>query len=112
MDKRITKVQELQAIRNVVARGWTQGCAARDANGNAVGSLSPDAVKWCLAGARSRAWEDNARREGPVNLSEYLLPGSGGYVNWNDAPGRTQEEVLAFLDEAIKIEQARASSKV
>jgi hypothetical protein len=36
----------------LVEQGWTRGTAARDAAGQKVRSISPQATAWCVVGAR------------------------------------------------------------
>ena len=82
-------------------RGWCQGAVARDVAGEEVPAGSPEAVAWCLTGALQRAY-------GFYNLTDKLaeslakvearLRGVGGSASeWNDAPDRTQGEVVALL---------------
>jgi hypothetical protein len=76
---------------------WTQGYYARNAAGNPVTSTAPEAVCWCAAGAivaGPLAWWQAATRL----LSEVV---GGSLADWNDEPGRTQDEVLAVYREAI-----------
>jgi len=83
----------------------TQGAYARDEDGAALGPDAIGAVCWCLdtalglaapvgdgcVGAYGDAW---------AVLAERVVDP----VVWNDAPGRTQAEVLGLLDRAIERE--------
>lgn len=72
---------------------WTQGTLAEDAKGNRVSVLSPNASSFCLVGAVVRCYDkttdvvDRIARE--VNDE---------VTNWNDADGRTFEEVKALVE--------------
>lgn len=78
---------------------WTQGQAARDRHGNGVDYRSPDAVCFCALGACVRSvspgYDDFA-----VRCFLRSMTPDGTIANWNDAPGRTQAEVVAKLREA------------
>jgi hypothetical protein len=102
--EKMTTREILTNARALIAKGWTQGHYARMASGYPCHENSQRAVSWCLVGAVCRAGEIYLRQA--LDAVEYLreiigdpdLPLIG---NWNDAPGRTQEEVLALLDRAI-----------
>lgn len=106
----MTTVKEImQYARNLLARegGWTQGCLGRDANGNEV--LNPDdAVCFCSIGALALAKQNLKATYDRVaaarnRLKEIL---EVDYLSaWNDAPGRTQAEVVALFDEGIAQER-------
>jgi hypothetical protein len=100
----------LKSMRSKIASGWTQGCSAQNRQGFPVVASCDDAVRWCLVGStvantyllagrthiRTNAWliiQDLIRnRNETCSMDE-----------WNDRDGRTQEEVLELLDEAITI---------
>ena len=48
MERNITTVRN---AKNLLERGWCQGCAAKDKDGKHVDSRSPYAVEWCIEGA-------------------------------------------------------------
>ena len=81
---------------------WTQGEEARDAHGEGLEDFSgTDAVCWCAGGAIWKA----ARLLGVVRGAPFqryfeLFLGVTGVPEWNDAPERTQAEVVAKLREA------------
>jgi hypothetical protein len=56
----------LHEARNLVRRGWSQGAAARDAQGNPVDATDPSARSWSLAGALEAA----AAMESKAGMSE------------------------------------------
>lgn len=78
---------------------WTQGYYATDANGKQTTSLSNDAICWCAIGALMKAYADD--KDGNYALAFRKLNGAIRYdiINWNDAPGRTWEEVHGLLKE-------------
>ena len=97
--------------RKLIAQGWTQGASCDDEGGRGC---------YCLAGAVGAAEAGSVRlAKGRVKFIFYsriksiqflsdCLGGKGrghdavGLVTeWNDTPGRTQEEVLALIDQAI-----------
>ena len=84
---------------------WTQGALAKAADGEWVDSgLSPAASCWCLLGAVERGggnpvWSA-ARR---VIATALGVDEREGIPTWNDAPERTQPEVVAKLREAAAL---------
>lgn len=102
----------LRAAREYVARGWTWGGDARDADGMIVLATSRAAICWCPAGALKRACVDNGvkdhqwtgvHREARVRLD--ALSDGLGIAAYNDWRIKDQEEALALMDRAI--EEAR-----
>ena len=84
---------------------WTQGALYRDALGEPAGAASGKAVCWCAVGALNEV-------RGPFSDAfeavEALLPKPRTFhlrplSDWNDAPGRTQAEVVAKLREAAAL---------
>ena len=98
-----TTLDILVAARAKIAQGWCQGAYAKDAKGEATESLSPDAERWCSAGAitASTGANDFFAREAARDAFVKAID-AGNLALWNDAPGRTQAEVLAVFDEAIR----------
>lgn len=96
----------LRAARELVARGWNQGSYAVDAEGRRTAWGGDDAVAWCAVGATHRS----AGRSGPILPAITALRAAVGLPpdvtlpEWNDAPERTQAEVLAALDRAANPE--------
>lgn len=78
---------------------WTQGTSAR-AGAKAVKADDPSATCWCVVGALERVGSganyDTVRR--------FLMGvlGVRAIVPWNDAPERTQAEVVATLRAAAE----------
>ena len=90
----------------LLARGWCQGLLARLADGAACGVLDPDAASWCLLGALNRVTRSDAsgmlvyawlRRALIEEQPDCGSPTRLELTLWNDAPGRTQAEVLALV---------------
>jgi len=93
-----TVADVLDAAADLVAKlkGWTQGAYARDADGRDVNPYekwraSPQAVCFCLYGALAQV-ASQAGMEKIPSLTDPLPS-----TEWNDAPGRTQSEVVAAL---------------
>ena len=101
----------LAEARKLIAQGWTQGAFYDDEDGRGC---------YCLAGAVGAAEAASVKLpKGRVKFVFYsrsksiaalsaCLGGRGrgaGAVDlvteWNDAPGRTQEDVLDLIDRAI-----------
>lgn len=108
-----TVIEVLEGARDLVARpgGWTQGCSARTAKGNPIGSKSDKAACFCAVGAIQRV----AGRIRGINYAEAVTAlgfaaGNAYIVHWNDAPYRTQAEVVVAFDRAIEAERARSAS--
>lgn len=86
---------------------WLQRMYARDANGNSTFSESDNACSWCTIGAINMAYlggrqvtiENSAKREAAIRLlTSAIRPlGFDTIPQWNDAPGRTYEEVVETL---------------
>lgn len=75
---------------------WTQGTAARDKDGNEVGMMTAEAVQWCIVGLANKLCPATFLTRSDV----YKAINPGGFCtdNWNDAPGRTEEEVILALE--------------
>lgn len=95
----------LTAAADLIERpgGWTQGVFARDANGCNAGWRQENAECFCVSGALSRvgghpefnlAWQ--------AFNSWTMRRGFPHLAKWNDAPERTQAEVVAALRAAAK----------
>jgi hypothetical protein len=88
---------------------WSDGDVARDRSGNATYSMDPGAVCWCALGAIWREAEIAGinRYASEIPMAELV---GGSVAIFNDAPGRTQAEVVAKLREAASL--ARDTSHV
>ena len=88
--------------RDLVKRAWTQGDLARDAGGAPVPATAPEACQWCAYGALEAAGAKHHRIVGylAVHCMERVV-GNLPLGEWNDAPTRTQDEVVKAFDAAI-----------
>ena len=86
---------------------WTTDASARNQSGESVSVRNPDAVCFCALGAILRFGG------GAMNADDYFgnfLQDRQNWLaigHWNDAPGRTQAEVVPKLREAAAIARAR-----
>ena len=98
----------LERAAERINRGWCQDSYAVIEDGGRVStgrvSSDPRACQWCLMGAIGEDVPDDDRR---VSLAKdwvrnalRTVVGEWGLLNWNDARGRTKEEVLAAIDGA------------
>lgn len=89
----------------LVERGWTQDAGARSAKGNHVRSTGRAAVCWCAEGAIQKAafgGDGYAYHFAKGALLRALPKRALSIPDWNDAPGRTQAEVVAALKAAAE----------
>jgi peptidoglycan/LPS O-acetylase OafA/YrhL len=100
----------VRSARTRVASGWCQGEDARDAAGAPVEFWGEDARAWSLLGALVAPSHPTPLREVVVPLAEVAaavvvvadVMRTASLKDWNDAPGRTQEQVVAALDAALE----------
>lgn len=79
---------------------WTQGELAHDGDGREADPLGEEATCWCVSGAIMRAQGDRFLATEKFWPLERLI---GLFPLWNDAPERTQSEVVAKLREAAAL---------
>ena len=105
----MTEKEVLEKARELLAHEgvWCQGASALDASGLVCSHESRWAVSWCLIGAVETVSARNAVK-GSTTVSALDIihwtidgPDHMGIVSWNDAVGRTQDQVLDLLDRAI-----------
>jgi hypothetical protein len=109
-------LQLLRDARDLVASGWCQRADARDVRGDEVDAWDDDAAVWSLLGSIVAVLERKAATTGEIPLDElsaalYALAGvieTDSLVAWNDAPSRSQREVLHVLDAASAAYEAPA----
>ena len=80
---------------------WAQGNYAKTSDGNCVLATSPHAKSWCVLGALQRVTELDMRLYEPCRDAATKKAKDDGWEGcpaWNDAPTRTQAEVVAFLE--------------
>lgn len=108
----MTVLEVLKAARERVARGWTQHAHARLSTGQPTRSNDSAAASWCAVGALGDGHDDSIETCATCAAETRLVIAAGaerfGLVGWNDASGRTQEEVLQAFDKAIQREEQRA----
>lgn len=102
-------IQGLKQARVLLERGWTTGKTARNNRGESVSVYDPTACSFCVLGAVWRVggyvaplggrMEDLVRR---VVRARVPL-GSHAPGTYNDAEGRTKEEILSVIDDAIEL---------
>jgi len=101
--------------RMVLARGlisdpakWTKGAFARTREDRVCGVRTVGAVKFCMSGAMGQigSLHDDLHAEA-IKVVMEAMDAQGTdqrfVSNWNDAPERTHEEVLAMFDKAIAL---------
>lgn len=84
---------------------WCQKAIARNAKGDTLRIATQNsACQWCTIGAVIKACENNTYNTSEVieKVRQVLKSRTGGdsLGGWNDAPDRTQAEVVALLREA------------
>jgi hypothetical protein len=104
-------VQVLERVRARVASGWCQRAWARDEDGNPLQEESnPLACRWCLGGALALEGND-VSGDSACALLERLIRDrheADTIVGYNDRHGRTKEDVLQLIDQALAFARMRA----
>lgn len=99
----MTTVELLKAARAKIEQGWCQGTMAKEQRGRMRGPKESYSCSWCVLGALAAAStleELNPYRTARTLMEAVVAPSLSA---WNDAPGRTQAEVLAAFDKAIEL---------
>lgn len=78
---------------------WTQGEGARTPEGGGVRANDLRACSWDIIGAIHKAAPTDGLADSAKN---YMLATIGNLTNYNDAPGRTQAEVVEALRQAAR----------
>lgn len=95
----------LKKARALIKKGWHQGWFATDAAGEEVSYTSTAAKCFCVAGAVYRAAGDSLDPGacGAMDALTSVAPTryKHSISQYNDAPRRTQEQVLGLFDRAI-----------
>jgi hypothetical protein len=107
----------LKDVRVLVARGWTRGTDARNADGQEVEPWDPDAAAWSLLGGIVAVLEREAETTGEMPLEEvagalYAIADVihvESLAEWNDTLVHSQENVLEAIDRAIASYQPASS---
>lgn len=96
----VADVLERAAARLAGEGAWTQRAFARRHDGSvAYSSCDPRVCSWCLGGALLKENEATPFDISQVANAVRAVIGAD-LVGWNDAPERTQEQVVAVLREA------------
>ena len=94
--------EKLREARALIERGWTQGVFARLPNGNGTYAENRKATCFCMVGALYHVGA-SARCLRMLERATHTSPAA----KWNDAPERTQADVLAAFDKAIALAEGR-----
>lgn len=104
-------IQFLSRVKELIERGWCQRWIACDENSNPVSIKSGKLpAKFSLLGALIRA---EAEGLGSYFFAYNLLmryTGEDFTGKWNDAKGRTKEEVIEVVDKAIALSKGKSLS--
>lgn len=85
----MSDVEGLRAARDLIEKGWCQNAFRRNDKGQ---------YSYCALGACEEVFVNDTW------LRKSLGRGPGqGIMTWNDAPGRSQAEVLELFDRAIAL---------
>lgn len=98
-----TVIEVLKESRALIEKGWCQIHTAVNHSGQSTWTGCPTACKWCAFGAVMAVTGDWNK---PYAILRDLTVGS--LAEWNDAPGRTQAEVLDLFDRAIAKAESEA----
>lgn len=95
----------LSRARDLIVAGWCQGVAAKTSGGNSVAAISKSATRFDPSGAIEHVCDARWPLMPALNLLVFTIRSHGHDVQmarvWNDAPERTQDEVVAMFDAAI-----------
>lgn len=96
---------DLRKARALVEKGWTQRAMARDESRRRVNAVDPTACRWCAVGSvvSVTAARFDARYAKLIYAVKHAAGAAFTLASWNDAPCRTQAEVLAAFDRAIEL---------
>ncbi len=99
-----TPTEVLEAAADLLEKpgAWTQGCFARNAEGRKVDMWSLEASCFCVSAAIQKS--EGPRRFGAWDRFDGYIRQRGfrHMAEFNDAPGRTQAEVVAALRQASR----------
>jgi hypothetical protein len=101
-----TKEVLVEARRLIAEKGWAQGDFALDDDGHGYNYDSPRATCYCASGAIRLACPEPY---GFVRVEKLFCKANSieEIPQWNDAEGRTKDEVLAAFDRAIDFAGAK-----
>ncbi len=102
-------IKFLKAARRLLNRktgrrnkGWTQKTFARDKNRHGVASSSKAAVCFCMSGVINHLAKGREQEAEQARTQITKLVPLGQIVDFNDAKGRTQKEVVEVFTKAIR----------
>ena len=109
----MTPTEILIAAREKIEQGWTQKTYARSEDGDSVAYNSPDAICWCAVGAICAVDSSlsSAVDRATKILAETIEISRSSLTEWNDAPDRTQDEVLIAFGWAIEASMERGAGR-
>jgi hypothetical protein len=84
----------------LVKLGWCQHAYAKSDKGRSVTIGSPSAARWCAIGAMTHVYGIRGRELCDAENRLRNQIGTEAIHFWNDAPSRTQAEVVAAMKEA------------
>lgn len=96
--------EDLVKVRAKVEAGWCQGAFARNSEDRTVSPYDDTAVSFCVVGATQAVLRHfHAENLVLIELWYELCRTNNrvGLAHFNDAPGRTKEDILALIDGAI-----------
>lgn len=92
---------DLRAAAEYVRRGWCQRRRACNSRYAVVDPCDPDAERWCVIGALHAAMGDGLTGTRFDVAANAIQAETGRWLSgWNDAPERTQQDVIAALEAA------------
>lgn len=100
----MTTAEVLRGARALLSspERWTQGQATETRDGVVVARCLVEAMNEAGRYARMSIQRDAAKAL--YGVANGVAAPDGGFLSvWNDAPGRTYEEVIAVLDRAIEV---------
>lgn len=101
----MSRIEAIERALRRIRKGWCQGALARGALGQPVSPSGPLAVQWSLLGSLMAE-----PYSGFVDLLMLINGGKQEVVSvhdWNNAPERTQADVIRILEDLLK--QAKAN---
>lgn len=109
MTKDIIDVLETAVLR--LRKGWVQKALCVTKVGNVCNPNSPDADAWCLIGALSQRENECGLGTNDVSYQAILYVRDAlrsiELACWNDAPSRSQAEVIALVEQTIKLVRSK-----
>lgn len=104
----MTAAQTLKEARKLIEKGWCQWVFAETSDRTTVDVMDVDACRWCASGAIRHAAKDGCNNLDAYDIFQCVI-GTDYVSEWNDAPDRTQAEVLAAFDKAIALAESEAT---